>query len=106
MRAGGWAVAAGILALALAGLTPAAGAGPPEPPPACGHALELAAARAALEAGERERALRHLKRARQILAACEEEAERREPAGSAGEDLPTALAGLACEDVQGAVEAG
>lgn len=51
---------------------------------ACGHVGEMNAARIALQENRREDALRHLKRARSILAACDArlaaEAEGRKPA--------------------------
>ena len=47
---------------------------PPVQTRACGHTLELQAARRALAEGDREGALNHLRRARALVAACERNA--------------------------------
>jgi hypothetical protein len=50
----------------------------PDPPAqarACGHTTELQAAKRALAEGDREGALQHLRRARELVAACERDAD-------------------------------
>ena len=46
----------------------------PAPPRTCGHVPELEAAKRSLSEGDREGALRHLQRARELLAECERNA--------------------------------
>jgi len=57
---------------------PSPTASQPAPAPACGQATELLQAKRALAEGDREGALRHLRRAREIVAACARDAS--EPA--------------------------
>ena len=55
------------------------GAGRAEGTRVCGHAQELEVAKRALAEGDREGALRHLQRARGLLAACQRNAVNPEP---------------------------
>lgn len=55
------------------------GASRPEGTRVCGHAKELEVAKRALAEGDREGALRHLQRARGLLAACQRNAVNPEP---------------------------
>jgi hypothetical protein len=50
------------------------GPAPPVQARTCGHTVELEAARRDLAEGDREGALAHLRRARELVAACEREA--------------------------------
>jgi len=50
-----------------------------EPTRGCRHAAELVAAKRALAEGDRDSALRHLQRARELAAACERDAVDRAP---------------------------
>ena len=55
-----------------------------EPARVCGHTAELIAAKRALAEGDRENALRHLQRARELAAACERDAVDRAPEPESG----------------------
>jgi hypothetical protein len=78
---------AGLVLFALA-----AGAEERALPAECPPRAVLDAARSALAAGDRERAVRYMQRAKQILAACEERLPQRDPADGAVEEHALAKA--------------
>jgi hypothetical protein len=58
----------------------------------CGHEAEVEAARRSLAEGDRDRALAHLERARELAAACERKMERAPDPGTTG---PASALGMA-----------
>lgn len=78
MRVASWIVAGGIVVgVAMQGGADAARS----PDASCGHVEELVAAKRALEAGDRQEALRHLKTADALLERCMRDAPPVQPRG-------------------------
>lgn len=72
-------IVAGMMVVGLATASGAVGPGSAEA--SCGHVEELVAARRALDAGDSEAAVRHLRTADALLARCMRDGPPREPRG-------------------------
>ena len=77
-----------IVASLICGVAAAGGAVEPDRAAVCGHLEELAAARRALETGDSATAVRHLRRADELLAQCMRDGVPIQ-SGSEGEDVET-----------------